>query len=349
MNNIFKFAPSELVFDAFVCWSLNFFNESNAEEKKYAEDFINLLYTKKFPNKNIRIKTIESLEKQYKESLIDVYSKIITEDNEIIHLVFEDKTHTSHHSNQLQRHIDSISEDEGTKIFIYFKIGDIYDETKNIPKEYIVLDRKTFLIFLKNSKLKSDILAMYIDYLEELEIQENSVISLIEKTALTEKEEHLLFESQLGCYKIMEKIAKGQYEISKGTSFGRPWTNFTILSDWNPEIDLWRGVFWRLDWRSNDQKIWKPYLCLRNYKNKKETTDIDNEYFKIQREVFSELEKKYSALKYGKVHNKGAKEREIGILFFEGDNTIEKVIETIPEFTIDFINLIKTKKAFYNL
>lgn len=42
MNNIFKFAPSELVFDAFVCWTLNFFNEGNFEERKYSEEFINL-------------------------------------------------------------------------------------------------------------------------------------------------------------------------------------------------------------------------------------------------------------------------------------------------------------------
>lgn len=114
----------------------------------------------------------------------------------------------------------------------------------------------------------------------------------------------------------------------------------------------------RLDWRSNDQKIWKPYLylCLRNYKTNKETTDIDNEYFNVdkntckkQRELFKELENKYSTLKYGKVHNKGVKEREIGILFFEGDNTIEKIIEIIPKFTEDFIEQVKNKKAFYNL
>ncbi|MBN1468285.1 MAG: PD-(D/E)XK nuclease family protein [Fusobacteriaceae bacterium] len=349
MNNIFKFAPSELVFDAFVCWTLNFFNEGNQEEKEYAEDFINLIYGKKFLNKTIKVKKIESLEKQYKESLIDVYTKVITEENKIIHLVFEDKTHTSHHSNQLQRHIDSLSGEEGEQIFIYFKIGDIYNEIKNMPEEYIVLDRKTFLAFLKKVELKNDILIMYIDYLEELQKQEHFVLTLIEKPFLTEEEQSILFGSQYGCYKIMERISNEKYDISIGNSFGRPWTNFSIFSDWNPEIELWRGLFWRLDWRSNDQKIWKPYLCLRNYKTNKDTSDIDNEYFKVQREIFKDLEKKYSMLKYGKVHNKGAKEREVGILFFEGDNTVEKIIEIIPKFTEDFIEHIKTKKAFYNI
>lgn len=349
MNNIFKFAPSELVFDAFVCWTLNFFNEGNFEERKYSEEFINLIYKKKYPNNDsIKVKKIDVLKKQFGDSLIDVYVKIITLDDKKIHLVFEDKRDTSHHSNQLERHMKSIEKENGDKIFIYFKIGNIYNE-KDIPKEYIILDRKIFLSFLKNSNLNSDVLKMYVDYLEELQEEENEILRLVQKTEFTEAEDIKLFGSQYGGYMIMDKISQEKYEISIGTSFGKPWTNFTVFSEWNPEINLWRGIYWRLDWRINDEKKWKPYLCLRNYKTSKETTEIDNKYFNIQREIFKELESKYNEIIFSKVHNKGAKEREIGILFFEKENTIKKIVELIPKFTEDFKKLVIDKKVFYNL
>ena len=208
MNNIFKFAPSELVFDAFVCWTLNFFNEGNFEERKYSEEFINLIYKKKYPNNDsVKVKKIEVLKKQFGDSLIDVYAKIITLDDKEIHLVFEDKRDTSHHSNQLERHMKSIEKENGDKIFIYFKIGNIYNE-KDIPKEYIILDRKIFLSFLKNSNLNSDVLKMYIDYLEELQEKEEKILSLIEEMSLQKQKKKNYLGVNTDVIRLWKKYAK---------------------------------------------------------------------------------------------------------------------------------------------
>ena len=66
MNNIFKFATTELSQDAFICWCINFFNY-DCNLKKLSIDLL-----KKFNIKNIDKSLLETLVRQIIEEKINV-------------------------------------------------------------------------------------------------------------------------------------------------------------------------------------------------------------------------------------------------------------------------------------
>lgn len=351
MNNIFDFAPKELVQDAFLCWCFNFDKTNNILEKNFSHNLAQEIYNYCGGTEKLSIKKIIPLTQQ-RASKIDVLVEILLVDDKKIYLIFENKLDTSHHSNQLVRHIEAMEgEDESEKKYIYFKIGNIYDEDKDLPKEYILIDRKAILNIFDKIKIKNEIFDSYYNFLLNIEEKDNLEIKLIEQNRqLTEEELNVIFWSQSGQYKILKKLQNEiKSKISKGTSFGRPWTNISILSRKN-NLNHWFIIFWRIDWRINkNTKAYTPYICLRYYKTTLDKTKDDDRYFEGMRKIFNELILKYPNLEFEQVHNSGNKEREIGILFFDNKkNTIPNVISEIGKLTKDFLQRVKDEKMYYS-
>ena len=171
-----------------------------------------------------------------------------------------------------------------------------------------------------------------------------------ENRQLTKAELEVIFWSQSGQYKILKKLQNEiESKIAIGTSFGRPWTNISILSIENIP-NHWFGVFWRVDWRINkNTKTYTPYICLRYYKTTLDKTEEDDRYFEGMRKIFNELILKYPNLEFGQVHSVGNKEREVGILFFDNEkNTIPNIISEIGKLTKDFLQRVKDEKMYYS-
>lgn len=121
--NIFKYATTELSQDAFLCWLLDWANDSNSEFDTdlnlVAQDFIDELVGKKLTDYHVEVR------KQLEN--IDV-SAII---NNTYFVVIEDKKGTSEHSNQLVKYSNYVKQNKKwehlEKKLIYFKMEEQSD------------------------------------------------------------------------------------------------------------------------------------------------------------------------------------------------------------------------------
>jgi hypothetical protein len=155
---LFNFATKELSQDAFFCWLFSW------ADKKYNNTQIhtvanNLL--KDIMNEDIDVNSIE-ITQQYKK--IDFFIRI----NKNAIILFEDKTKTTEHDNQLNRYREIISEEypEDKLFFVYLKTDILFQNENSIVEEakYKVYD--LFSIYNKLSNKTNN--AIYNDYIKYL-------------------------------------------------------------------------------------------------------------------------------------------------------------------------------------
>lgn len=173
--NIFEIATKELNQDSFITWLLQY---ADPENKKHdinihncATDFVKQLINKQLPHFNEDIVKIKA-GRQWQN--IDVWAEI----NDKYLLVIEDKTNTSHHSNQLTRYktlsIEWCNENGyQTPICIYLKTGnESLTSLKHISTQgFAVYIRQDLIKLLSNySNITNDI---FIDFFERLTRLEN--------------------------------------------------------------------------------------------------------------------------------------------------------------------------------
>jgi hypothetical protein len=179
--NLFSYATSELSQDAFICWLASWADQKwqNIDPALYqtARNFIASMIHKVKPDYNsFNIKTVK-VEPQVKklDILIEVNKEL---DNRLVILV-EDKTHTSNHSDQLNRYYKQIKEigySEDQMVPLYFKTG--YQskfDTLGVFEPYL---RSDFLRVLREGSetVKNAIYDDFLQHLEEIDsiIQEFS-------------------------------------------------------------------------------------------------------------------------------------------------------------------------------
>lgn len=171
--NIFNWATSELSQDAFICWLLSW---ANRKESKELFETSRLLINKLTNGAITNFENVE-IHKQYHN--IDIVCEI--DKTKVI--LIEDKVHTDHHSNQLERYY-SILQKQYSKENIYpvfFKTGDQsnFITIKNIG--YQIFLRNDFLEVLNygiNLGIKNDIFIDFYQYLTDIENSVQSYLSL---------------------------------------------------------------------------------------------------------------------------------------------------------------------------
>ena len=123
--NIFDIATKELNQDAFITWLLQFaddkFQSADQLLNKCGKTFVSQLIQKQIPNFN---ETITKVVAGRQWENIDVWAEI----NDKYLIIIEDKTYTSHHSNQLQRYKENsekwcANNNYEKPICIYLKTG----------------------------------------------------------------------------------------------------------------------------------------------------------------------------------------------------------------------------------
>ncbi len=134
--NLFTFATSELSQDAFICWFLSWAKPTLKTEDqslhKCATSFLREVFSKhsvEFPE------VISSVEVKRQDQNIDVLCVV----NEQYALIFEDKTHTKQHSNQLAIYKQRILDrkfNESDILPIYYKTEDQSDLSPVIKDGY---------------------------------------------------------------------------------------------------------------------------------------------------------------------------------------------------------------------
>lgn len=173
--NIFAHATRELSQDAFFAWLLEWADNRNREFDQglndVAKDFVRLLLNK---TEDYVIDKVE-VRKQWQN--IDISVEV----NDEYFIVIEDKTNTREHSGQLKRYEDianAYCESKNLEpILRYLKTGN--ESRLNLleveKQKFIPLDRNSILKTLANRKNKNSIFADFVDYLQILENNTNSI------------------------------------------------------------------------------------------------------------------------------------------------------------------------------
>jgi hypothetical protein len=160
--NLFDYATKELSMDAFFCWLFAWLENKYKEHplNKIANSIINNITGKIIDIENIKI------EQQYKD--IDFYLRI----NNSIIIIFEDKTDTTIHDNQLEKYKAIISRDfpNDEKYYIYNKSNFVYNHERKIVENsgFTVFDINKLIELLKSyNDINNVIYKSYVAYLIE--------------------------------------------------------------------------------------------------------------------------------------------------------------------------------------
>ena len=156
MNNIFEYSPKELTTDAFLKW---IFCELNKDQytDSVAQFFFQLGLCE---NRNSSIRTIHVSLQEQKTDLILRY----VENGEEQKVLFENKTRTTIHSEQLQRYKEIFPNCDYYK---YLKLAYIFHSERKIASQngYDVIDVHMIYAALKGLKSNHYLVCQYMEFL----------------------------------------------------------------------------------------------------------------------------------------------------------------------------------------
>lgn len=268
INNIFNFATKELTHDAFICWCINWYNDSsNSELKSLSIDMIRLfledipLKERKCKNYNL-IKSILEDEKNIEK--VDIYRQFNRIDvlviiNDKIAIIVENKTFSSEHGNQIDRYKNKFKEkikeineeyefDKFDIVTVFFKTGFYYDNDK-----LVVADKKIkaddIILILNKYRCKNEIINSYALYLEDLKrwyelFGDYKELNYVQNEKYTGKksvdidDSLCITKNTIAQYNFLRDIfpevkwkdrSTEVYKIRHGTSKGRPWSQITVF------------------------------------------------------------------------------------------------------------------------
>lgn len=175
--NLFDYATSELSQDAFICWLAAWadpqWKDTDSALHQAGRDFIASMIREIKPTYDAdSIKSVHVRRQVYK---LDVLIEVNKDLPGKLAILVEDKTHTSNHSDQLNRYHEQVSKDYqlSEMIPLYFKTG--YQskfDTLGFFKPYL---RSHFLTVLQNGKKAGVQNAIFADFLAHLEQMDAAV------------------------------------------------------------------------------------------------------------------------------------------------------------------------------
>jgi hypothetical protein len=241
--NIFSYATSELSQDAFFCWLLEWSKKEYTGEElnTISLNFINHILEK--TNKN-KINAVDKIEIRRQETKIDFYVKI----NDAIIILFEDKTGTQHHDNQLLRYKQYIEKayKNYQYSYVYLKSGIIWNTEKKEVEEagYFMIDIFDILKIFKKPTNNE----LFNDYIQTILLKIN-IYNSYNTLPFTEWKNN--DEAWLGFYAYLEsKIDDTETKFWAGSL--KVWVNLGYCDYWKEyedEIDdtIDAGVLLGLD------------------------------------------------------------------------------------------------------
>ena len=304
-NNIFNYATKELSQDAFLCWSINWLNETPSHPLyPYGKAMLDMFLADKKSSSysDVEVRT------QYEK--IDVLVLFKDDIGNAHALIIEDKTNTSEHGNQMLRYKNKLLEKTKTDTTLnayqdpevhlaYIKTGIMYDEDlRMVGKGATVIDLDGFLeIVSQYAKLEmSEILSDFNQHIQDVKDYRVSIESKIKngqyEVALQDYYGQFYFLNKIfdgrskgrkiGTHYVVKDENPGVYvdNIYSGTNKGgTPWAQYCFWGDRYPRnfkdenINEYHYLFWRIDckWRNRKDTdgtgVWYPYfyIALRHY------------------------------------------------------------------------------------
>ena len=271
--NIFKYATKELSQDAMICWFLACLKSEDEFYKAIGVKFVRfILDDEKIKDKDIRIDS-DTPHAQYYH--MDVYAVLCVE-NKAIPIIFEDKTDTYLHSDQMQKYCDTVNRwknDEeylkhikersgveklewGDTRYFYFKTGYVPKWQKNdIKKE----ENKCENVVFKNIYIDE-----WIEFLSELP-SEDLIGDYIEH--LKEKKQ----QNEEGKFAKWDKIMQKIFEDGIAFHYDHQgWASKDILvfNNGKDTENLWYSLRCG-SWQYGEKGKYCSAIALQQYRNEK--------------------------------------------------------------------------------
>ena len=355
--NFFSFASGESTQDAFICWLVACATEATGHLQECGLAFVRGLFragtsdgTQDIPvldsngdpmaphNGPCDVSNVENLCTQYK--WIDVYFQARV-DGKQVSFIIEDKTNGQPRNGQLEGHLKSVIKNNQQKDLIkpvYFKTGYVFsDEQDAVEKDkYSVFeanDLKNFLDCHPDAIRASKILRLFSEYLDDkIEARAEALANwdLDQDYVQWEFMQKLrnVLRSTAGQWKNFVPKALSNFQhgwgdsLSRGTSRGRPFTQY-----WFSE-----HLFWRFD-------AWRPLRLMIYLKNAGKSYDGIQERY---RDCFDEaLNQEGLRAGNARIVRKG-NERTIGSIDTANlqGMTVSEFLESVKRVHIRFLELI---------
>ena len=355
--NLFAFAAKELSQDAILAWLLSWASSAYSEAPlhKPSRQFVAELlhHTGVLDGSGVeRIADITDIAVQ--SDKIDIQARITLEDDTKASLIIENKTETSHHSDQLQRYAAKTRKRRPDDFLagLYIKTGLVTDRDRRLPAPFKLIDRAQLLAMLYRcyEGVLNPILAEYLTYLESVEGRVQRICADVWEPSRCEA----ALQDACGQWHLMERIFRPDSEV-KGHLYrsanvgGAPWTQFAFC-ELHHRLG-WERLFWRIDVRHIRRKGPKmPYLALRQYERHDKSPERRKTKLarlSVLRRIFDRTFAQVSQsegwrIQTGKVttDRTGNRESEVGVFFIDsdrGDNLPDMLTEEIPVLHAVFI------------
>lgn len=330
-TNIFFHATKELSTDAFLVW-LIYFLDSEEKYEVYKQLFFDNLILKKEDCGKI----VHDIELKRQENSVDVILNFtLGEINEKKTVLFENKTWTTFHDNQLENYRSIYPH---SYRYIYFKLAYINSNEKKEVKSfgYDIIDASMFSKVIGEFVDIHLLINMYNEYITETFI--NTINSFHNELFIDSKYDIL---EDAGAQKYLcDIIADSMIEqnvpylkIQNGTSAGMPWTEIVLIEK---KDGYYESLFWKVHIRAG-----KFYIRLNQYSDPLE----EQVSYKMRRlEILRKEANNYVAnipeLHLGIVNDRARNESEV-IIFFFNDNDLTTIIEALPKISQYIIDIFK--------
>lgn len=321
LNNLFMYAPKELSTDAFLAW---FFKELEvnpdiADHRSQVFHALGLIAEGETPVK---------VEPVLQSDNVDLILSFEV-NNTARRILFENKTSSTFHSDQLNRYRERFPNCDK---YIYFKIGYIDTWERQNLEGYQLISAQDFYRAVSFLAQFHPIIHQYCAFLKDAWIaKEEKVFQRLAISCPT------AFKSAIGQRHLIGELydqlngSDPFLKFKKGSNInGSPWTQL----DFCRRKDYYEGtnetLFWRVDSRAG-----RTYLRINQYAaipiDRPEIVAHKKRRLKALRELASDISSHYN-LKPGKISNKGVRESEVIIFFFD-ENPYGPLKEFLPEFT----------------
>ncbi|QJW89564.1 hypothetical protein HNV11_09310 [Spirosoma taeanense] len=248
--NLFSFATSELSQDAFICWLAAWadpkWQHADSVLHQTAQRFIASMIQKVKPDYDLsNLKTV-GVRRQVEK--LDILIEINKELPDKLAILVEDKTHTSNHSDQLNRYYGQIREagyTEDQMIPLYFKTG--YQSKFNTLGVFKTYLRSDFLEVLRTGKSRGVDNAIFKDFLQHLETLDAAIREFSTKNPKDWQADDwrgffmVLYDSRGELYEVSEDDgANWDYVANPSGGFFGFWWYFKNLPDqlYTPYLQL---------------------------------------------------------------------------------------------------------------
>lgn len=329
-NNLFRHSPKELATDGFLKWLIYEIRGNNKLVLAFFKS-LGLCELSAIQILNVKVLLQEGNHKDGRVDLIVCY-----EVDGIAHkALFENKIHSTIHSNQLEKYKKLFPD---CNYYKYLKLARVnYDEEKSTKLNgYDILTSSDLLAALRLITIDSEILNQYKDFLTCHFIKPIEEI----ETTMIPANKYKLFSSRQAQHYFIDRLYRqvdGSNNLisfnSRSNVGGTPWTTLGISRRQHAYGSKTEYLYWRVDGKAR-----KYYLRLNQYSGVDSTFKATKrQNLMLLRESIKPFLSGYDELHFSRPSNRGVKESEVCILFFEG-NDLRAIDNILPELTRGIVN-----------